>query len=74
MRHHTPPERSFHEFPSRDAAVAYRRDHGTGGWIFAAESGVATLFPWRMTARQVLAHPITAGCSGTLVGCDEVSA
>lgn len=41
-------------FDNKDEALAYRRAHGTGGWIFAATDDLsprAMLFP----------HPVPAG-------------
>lgn len=65
------------EFSSAEAAKAYRRETGCGGWIFGEDeerplmidgrgAAPAVLFPPEMTPTQVFGHPITRGRSGTL--------
>jgi hypothetical protein len=57
---------TFHLFDSKEEAVAYRREHGTGGWIFALEGGgQALLFPPEMTASLVMLHPFSRTLGGT---------
>ena len=49
------------EFDSADAAIAYRREHGTGGWIFAREDGSAVICPRGKTISPLMLHPLCAG-------------
>lgn len=60
---------TFLSFPNAQDARTYRRDHGTGGWIFVSEqTGVATIFPPDMTPTAIFHHPIARGQSGDLIG------
>jgi hypothetical protein len=49
------------EFDSAEAAIAYRRDHGTGGWIFVHEDGGAVICPRGMTVSRLMLHPMCRG-------------
>lgn len=52
----------------KDAPTArnYRRDNGTGGWIFDSPEMVI-LFPPELTPTGILNHPVTKGRSGKLL-------
>lgn len=57
------------EFTDSETARTYRHDNGTGGWIFAPNSGgMAVLFPPHMTPSEIFHHPMTRGRSGRLIG------
>ncbi|NCC40363.1 MAG: hypothetical protein EOM21_13075 [Gammaproteobacteria bacterium] len=61
--------RTYHEFPSLQEAAQYRQKAQTGGWIFAPDTGEQVwLFPWPMTPREIMQHPLTRGRSGQIVG------
>lgn len=67
----------FREFDSAEEAIAYRRKHGTGGWIFERYGDrKAILFPPDMRASECVMHPITdvhgkpgGSNGGELIGC-----
>jgi hypothetical protein len=64
-------------FSTVDAAMAYRFEHGTGGWIFAPEDPPATphhcdmaqvvLFSPEFTPTAIFRHALTRGKSGRLI-------
>lgn len=54
------------EFESGEEALAYRRVHGTGGWVFVSENGPSYIFPHGMTPSQVMLHPLVKGRNGRL--------
>lgn len=56
-------------FPNVNEALAYRREVGTGGWIWAPDVGECILFPVSFTPSRIFASPFTHGQSGQLVGC-----
>lgn len=57
----------FLEFNSHAAALDYRYTHGTGGYVFLADTGGAFIFPAGMPATPVMLHPLVRGLSGKLV-------
>ena len=57
---------TYTEFTTREAAENYRRDNGTGGWIFVHPNRVL-LFPPSFTPSDIFAHPITRGIGGELI-------
>lgn len=70
---------SIHFFRSADDARAYRRDKGTGGWIFEPTDGIPSivgnndagaviLFPPSIMPGDIFTHPLTRGRSGRLIG------
>jgi hypothetical protein len=60
---------SYRIFPTLQKAMAYRHEHGTGGWIFEDEqTGEATLFPPHLSPAQIYTHRLTRGRSGRLIG------
>lgn len=68
---------TFHAFDTVQQARDYRHNHGTGGWIFAADNAppgrhysvpAIVLFPPEMTPAQIVNHPLTNGLSGKLLG------
>lgn len=66
------PYKTWHMFDSTADAIDYRREHGTGGWIFSyADSGEAVLFPWQMTPKDVLESIFVQHRHGYLIGTDE---
>ena len=68
------PWKTWHMFDTAKDAIAYRREHGTGGWIFVdADKGEAVLFPWQQTPKDILNSVFVQGRSGRLIGCDEKS-
>lgn len=60
---------TYHEFVTVEEALAYRHEHGTGGWIFAPDDdqGFAVLFPPSMTPTGCFNHPLAIGRSGKLL-------
>ena len=61
--------RTFRQFATRQEARDYRHEHGTGGWIFAAEhDAVVILFPPDMTPSDIFYHPLAKGMTGDLIG------
>lgn len=58
----------YKTFDDADSAVRYRREEGTGGWIFSPEKGETVLFPYGMTASECLNHLMSTG-NGKLIGC-----
>lgn len=67
---------TFHCFDTPQQARDYRQEHGTGGWIFAADNApagrhyatpVVILFPPEMTPTTIAHHPLTAGMFGRLL-------
>lgn len=46
-------------------AIDWRAEFG--GWIFAADNGVAIWFPLAFTASKVMTHDATTGLNGRLV-------
>lgn len=66
------PYKTWHMFDCTDDAIAYRREHGTGGWIFSySDSGEAVLFPWQHTPADVLKSVFVSSRDGYLIGTDE---
>lgn len=66
------PYKTWRLFDSTDDAIEYRRERGTGGWIFSyADSGEAVLFPWQMTPKDVLESVFVQHHHGYLIGTDE---
>ncbi len=67
------PAAVYRQFLSVSLARAYRHQYGTGGWIFvpADESEMVTLFPPHMPPSDIMAHKLTRGLSGELIGCGE---
>ena len=47
-------------------AFAYRKDRGTGGWIWMPDHGQVAIMPWTWTAGQICAY---AKGDGRLHGC-----
>jgi len=67
---------TFRSFDTIQQARDYRYEHGTGGWIFAADNAPANrhytvpaiiLFPPEMMPTAILRHPLTRGLSGNLL-------
>ena len=64
-------------FATSQQARDYRREHGTGGWIFQPTDTEnahynwhqCVLFPPSMPPAQIFNHPITKGRMGKLIGC-----
>jgi len=64
-------------FPSVDAAMSYRYESGSGGWIFAPDvrpenahftaQHCVILFDIGFTPSSIFTHPITSGQSGRLI-------
>lgn len=64
-------------FTTVDDAMAYRYEHGTGGWIFAPDAPPANqhyatlaqiiLFPPEFTPSVIFSHALTRGQSGRLI-------
>lgn len=66
------PYKTWRMFDSTADAIDYRREYGTGGWIFSyADSGEAVLFPWRMTPSEVLDSVFVHNRHGYLIGSDD---
>lgn len=66
------PYKTWRMFDSTDDAIAFRRERGTGGWIFSyQDSGEAVLFPWQMTPTEVLQSVFVHNRHGYLIGTDE---
>ena len=66
------PYKTWRLFDSTDDAIEYRRERGTGGWIFSyADSGEAVLFPWQMTPKDVLESVFVHNRHGYLIGSDD---
>lgn len=60
---------SIHFFDTSEEAIAYRDDHGTGGWIFAcSDKNSGTIFPPRMTPSDILATGRTSSMGGRFIG------
>ncbi|OWJ75033.1 hypothetical protein [Haematobacter genomosp. 1] len=63
------PFKTYRHFENTDDAIAFRKEHGTGGWIFSiTDTGEAILFPWQMTPSQVLDSPYVRPFNGRLIG------
>ena len=61
--------RTFHQFPTLQAARDHRYETGCGGWIFEDEkTGLATIFPPDMTPTAIFRHDLARGKSGNLIG------
>jgi hypothetical protein len=61
--------RAFLEFTDKQEARDYRRQHGTGGWIFSPDGGGPVyLFPPDMPPTAIMNHRLTKGLSGDLIG------
>lgn len=58
--------RTYREFDCYEDAMIYRRRTGCGGWIFAADSGPAFIFPPMLTPTAIMLHPLTRGLDGQL--------
>jgi hypothetical protein len=64
-------------FPSVDAAMLYRYENGSGGWIFAPDvrpenphftaQYCVILFDIGFTPSRIFKHPIVSGLSGRLI-------
>lgn len=66
------PWKTWHLFETAEYALTYRRENGTGGWIFEdGDKGEAVLFPWTHTPTEVLESLFVRGRSGRLIGCDD---
>jgi hypothetical protein len=67
--------RTFLTFPTKEEAIQYRKDNGTGGWIFAPDKQgeESIIFPVDMTPSDIFYHPFIRGKKrwghGELVGC-----
>lgn len=60
---------ALHYFDTAKAAREYRREHGTGGWIFEPDNGGACiLFPPHIPPFGIFNHGATRGQSGRLIG------
>jgi len=57
---------TYRTFNTLQAARDYRFENGTGGWIFAPDSGDCILFPPEVTPTGIFNHPFTKGKSGKL--------
>ena len=56
---------TFHTFDNTDEAMAYRREHGTGGWIaVSTDKGECVLFPPNWTPSRIMTHPLASWSSG----------
>ena len=65
----TGSRRSIHQFDNEAEAIAYRADHGTGGWIFVcADKGEATIFPPQMTPSDIFKSGMTSQSRGRFIG------
>ena len=68
----------FLTFNNSQDARDYRREHGTGGWIFeptriegvAWDNNKCILFPPEYTPTMILNHQFTKSCDGRLIGCN----
>tara|TARA_R110000868_G_scaffold168140_1_gene402726 strand:+ start:1441 stop:1620 length:180 start_codon:yes stop_codon:yes gene_type:complete len=49
------------EFNTAAAAAAFRRDNGTGGWIFVRDDGSAVICPRGIPVSPLMLHPMCAG-------------
>jgi hypothetical protein len=60
---------TFRTFDTAAEALQYRKENGTGGYVFATDPGKghSVLFPYGMTATPVMLHPLVRGLSGTLL-------
>ena len=63
---------TYRTFGTASAAMNYRKDNGTGGWIFdpkdvAGEHKQCILFPPSLTPSMVFSHVFTSGRDGKLV-------
>lgn len=63
---------TYRTFGSEQDAVDYRKEHGTGGWIFVpdpkpGEYMQCILFPPEFTPTPICKHALTRGLSGRLV-------
>lgn len=66
------PYKTWRVFDCTEDAIHYRREHGTGGWIFSiSDNGEAILFPWQMTPTEVLESVFVQHRHGYLIGSDE---
>ena len=66
------PYKTWRMFDSTDGAIDYRREHGTGGWIFSyADSAEAVLFPWQMTPSEIFQSVFVVNRHGYLIGYDD---
>lgn len=54
-------------FQNSDVARAYRKENGTGGWIFSNPT-MTVLFPPEFTPSAIFNHPVTKGHEGKLIG------
>jgi len=60
---------TFRTFTSKQGAIDYRHENGTGGWIFVPDDGSEPiLFPPDMTPTAIFNHALTKGKSGDLLG------
>jgi hypothetical protein len=65
----TGSRRSIHQFDNEAEAIAYRADHGTGGWIFVCtDKGEATIFPPQMTPSDIFKSGMTSQSGGRFIG------
>ena len=54
-------------FNTPEEARDYRKEHGTGGWIFS-NPALTLLFPPEFTQTTIINHPLTKGHDGRLIG------
>lgn len=63
------PSQSILFFETSDDAIAYRANHGTGGWIFACfDKNSGMLFPAHMTPSAILRTGCTSSMGGRFIG------
>lgn len=66
------PYKTWRLFDCTEDAIAFRREQGTGGWIFSiADNDEAILFPWQMPPREVLDSVFVRNRDGYLIGADD---
>lgn len=64
--------KAYRTFDTTEQAIAYRKEQGTGGYVFAPTSAKelgyeSILFPYGMTPTPIFNHPLTRGISGVLL-------
>ena len=66
------PYKTWRLFDCSADAIAFRGEHGTGGWIFViSDSDEAVLFPWQMTPKDIFESVFVAHREGWLIGADN---
>jgi len=65
----TSSRRSTHHFDNEAEAIRYRKNEGTGGWIFVcSDKAEATIFPYQMTPSDILKSGMTSQSGGRFIG------